>query len=815
MPNISAPVEKKSESSHGSATHAGIELEFDEDKLRQIAAGASTHLGVTPGNALALQRMIGNQAVLRMMPKPIQPLQRKSRDQESRQSEQGELADSLNISPLGMLGNPSRAHVPPTIQRAPKISSFASSGGATTVQRQMVLASKDGHYHEIGGPPNGDVKQKLKQIKKAKTKEKYKRFDDVEIDDDSSLHIKDGKGEVVWYRISGTAERYVLAKKVFAQLSGKPTANDIKTSDPELQTDSGTDLFDTSGGIVNEVDNAMVDVLRGYTLKSDLREETLTTGETKTQTETNIAEGVFWAGGGAMGMVSGIFGMASSLKELTNDENSTWEKVEAAFKLVISGSDYMAGSQGVVGGIAQLVNSQQTEGTSEADLSSELASWSLGFQGMFSSLSNGIKTILDVVSLIRMIVLQVNDKETFDRDEWLAKAGSLLLNALETAKGVIMTFRVLWELVNDSVTGAFEMIVPGFDIAVSAVKSIFQGYYLAESAYHWYQMAKSARKAKKDLIDRGQSKESIKQARQFYQNSEGLISNSQHRIDKNEKGIKKREQKFSKEMSKTPSRFDFVNNRSTKKMVKWDQEIDQKKQENQDVSTRLDETRLDVTLFENDFMDSSGGVKMPDDADDDGGGMSPSPNPTRLELSELNLSKELSEANSKRVVRQSVHIATNLAKIAGAIITIVGGTGAPAGVALKAAAAGVDMSLPFFRSLKQYGRKKSAKAQVQGKNNLTTKVFNANKSDVAKLEHRKRQAVTILMMVADLNKMLPTSNVQQVRNKDRELLRGRVEHIERFMYSAGISPEKLYRENGKPAAQIKLLVEAMCKRELM
>ena len=816
MPKISAPVEKKSESSRGSATHAGFEQGFEEDNLRQIAAGASTHLGVTPGNALALQRMIGNQAVLRMMPKPIQPIQRKSRDQDSMPSEQGELADSLSVSALGMLGNPPRAHVPPTIQRAPKISSFASSGGATTVQRQMVLASKDGHYHEIDGPPNGDVKQKLKQIKKARTKEKYKRFDDVELDDDSSLHIKDGKGEVVWYRISGTAERYVLAKKVFAQLGRKPTVNDIKTSDPELQTDSGTDLFDTSGGIVNEVDNAMVDILRGYTLKTDLREETLTSGETKTQTETNIAEGVFWAGGGAMGMISGIFGMASSLKELTSDENSTWEKVEAAFKLVISGSDYMSGSQGLVGGISQLVNSQQTEGTQESDLSSGLASWALGFQGMFSSLSNGIKTILDVVSLIRMIVLQVNDKETFDRDEWLAKAGSLLLNALETAKGVIMTFRVLWELVNDSVTGAFEMIVPGFDIAVSAVKSIFQGYYLAESAYHWYQMARSARKAKKDLIDRGQSKESIKQARKFYQNSEGLISNSQHRIDKNEKGIKKREQKFSKETSKAPSRFDFVNKRSTKKLVKWNQEIDQKKQENRDVSTRLEETKLDVTLFENDFLDSTGDIKMPgDDDDDSGGGMSSTPNPTRLELSELNLSKELSEANSKRVVRQSVHIATNLAKIAGSIITIVGGTGAPAGVALKAAAAGVDMSLPFFRSLKQYGRKKAAKAQVQGKNNLTTKVFNANKSDVAKLEHRKRQAVTILMMVADLNKMLPTSNVQPVRNKDRELLRGRVEHIERFMYAAGISPEKLYRENGKPAVQIKLLVEAMCKRELM
>ena len=793
-------IEKKPEKPHGSTKQMDFGLGLEEGDQLQSAVSTALLQGVTPGNVLALQRMVGNQAVLRMMPRPIQPATRDERRDESLEAGQESIP---------------RERVEPTIQRTPtpKISSYAASGGSTLIQRQMVLASKDGHFHEIEGPPSGEIKQKVKQIQKAKTREAYKRFDDLEIADDQNLHIKNGKGEVVWYRIAGTNGRYVLAKKVFARFIDKPTTKNVEDSESELQTDSKTDLFDTSGEIVNEVDNAMVDVLRGYTLKTDLRGEDLTTGETKTQTETNIAEGAFWAGGGAMGMLSGIFGMASSLKDLTNDENSTWEKVEAAFKLIISGSDIVSGSQGIVGGVAQLVNSQQAENTPESDFSGDISGWALGFQGMFSSLSNGIKTILDVVSLIRMVVLQVSDKETFDRDEWLAKVGSLLLNALETAKGVIMTFRVLWELINDSVTGAFEAVIPGFDIAVSAVKSIFQGYYLAESAYHWYQMAKSTRKSKKDLIDKGHDKKSIKQARKFYQSNEGLISNSQHRIDKNEKGIKKREKKLRKQQTKSPSRFKFVNNLSGNKMGKLRGEIHDMKQENREVSSRLDSTKFDVDLFENDLMDTSGELKL----DPVGGGddVSPAPNPTRMELSELNLSKELSEANSKRVVRQSVHIATNLAKIAGAIITIVGGTGAPAGVALKAAAAGVDLSLPFFRSLKQYGRKKAAKSQVKGKSNLTTKIFNANKSSVAKLEHRKRMAVTILVMVSDLNNMLPTSDVKNIRDEEREKLHGRVEHIERFMYAAGISPQKLYRENGKPAVQIKLLVEAMCKRELM
>ena len=241
-----------------------------------------------------------------------------------------------------------------------------------------------------------------------------------------------------------------------------------------------------------------------------------------------------------------------------------------------------------------------------------------------------------------------------------------------------------------------------------------------------------------------------------------------------------------------------------------------------DIENRGDIAKQEITDYENNTIDSTGApILLPDTSGDDSEEstpeiVNPAPiaHPSRLQLSELNLSKELSSANAKRVVRQAIHIGTNLVKIAGAIVTIVGGTGAPAGVALKAAAAGVDISLPFFRSLKQFGRNKAGKAKAKGKKNIFTKVFSSKKSNAAKLQHRKKQAVTILLMVADLNKIMPTSPTGPRRLKQRATLKKRVLHIEQYMRAAGVSPKKLYRQNGKPIEQIKLLVEAMCKREL-
>jgi hypothetical protein len=144
----------------------------------------------------------------------------------------------------------------------------------------------------------------------------------------------------------------------------------------------------------------------------------------------------------------------------------------------------------------------------------------------------------------------------------------------------------------------------------------------------------------------------------------------------------------------------------------------------------------------------------------------------------------------------------------------VAGPGAPAGIGLKAAAAGVDVSLPFARSLKQWGRNKAASKQAKGQTGKSSrffnKIFNADKSTAAKLTNRKKQAVRILLLVAGLNRHLPLGNDAG----KKKALAGDIRIAERYIRSAGCSPERLYKENGNPAQQIKILVEALSKREL-
>ena len=89
------------------------------------------------------------------------------------------------------------------------------------------------------------------------------------------------------------------------------------------------------------------------------------------------------------------------------------------------------------------------------------------------------------------------------------------------------------------------------------------------------------------------------------------------------------------------------------------------------------------------------------------------------------------------------------------------------------------------------------------------KLFNADKSTAAKLEQRKRQAVRILLKVAGLNRHLPVDSANK-----KKMLSVDIRMTERYIRAAGVSPARLYKENGNSGEQIKILVEALSKREL-
>jgi len=189
--------------------------------------------------------------------------------------------------------------------------------------------------------------------------------------------------------------------------------------------------------------------------------------------------------------------------------------------------------------------------------------------------------------------------------------------------------------------------------------------------------------------------------------------------------------------------------------------------------------------------------------------------PTRLQLEERELASDLSVANKRRVTRQAIHIGTNLVQVAGSIAALVSGPGAPAAVALKLSAAGVDASLPLFRWIKQKGRDVAAKNLAKGEPGRMNKIFNADKSTAAKLAARKKQAVVILTMVGKLHRYFPRATEGDAFDEQVAVLKEQAKRVEGYIRASGCPPEKLYAANGKPDEQVRILVAELSRRELI
>ena len=132
---------------------------------------------------------------------------------------------------------------------------------------------------------------------------------------------------------------------------------------------------------------------------------------------------------------------------------------------------------------------------------------------------------------------------------------------------------------------------------------------------------------------------------------------------------------------------------------------------------------------------------------------------------------------------------------------------APAAIGLKAAAAGIDISLPFFRWVKQKGRDSAARNEAKGESGITNKIFNADKSSAAKLSERKKQAVAMLKMVARLNTYISDPALHQQ-------LRVQGKRVEMYLAASGVDTEKLYSMNGNASGQVELIMKALSAREL-
>lgn len=349
---------------------------------------------------------------------------------------------------------------------------------------------------------------------------------------------------------------------------------------------------------------------------------------------------------------------------------------------------------------------------------------------------------------MRKLVNLINEYQDYSTPEKAKAAGEISVHALETAKSIVLSVKAFIELVEGSASGHLMAAVPGLDIAISGGKIIMQAYYLIISNNSRKEMNDRRNElTNNDPEEKGKMKEASKNYRKY----DAVISNK-----------KKVLKKYEKELANPGKKTDVTELK--KKIKRLKREIIQLEQYNPGVS--------------------------------------------RDEAAEFTLATELRDANRKRVTRQGIHIATEMAKIAGAIATL-SGVGAMGGGIVKGAAAATDLALPVARLAKQKARdskaKKRAKADLNEDQILQKGKFyhvDASKSSVAKYDFRIKQVKYLIKLIVDLAYKNPETD-----GKD-------FENVQRYLKAAGVNKKKLYASNGNPQKQISILLDAFQQREL-
>lgn len=708
----------------------------------------------TPRGVLALQRRFGNRAVNQTI---VQPKLQVGPADDPYEREADRMAERVVRGPVA-------APPPPTgpgaaVQRQTLAASArTASGGAhglVQLKRAIVSAKTTTRLPRAPLPAiRPDAKPEeiktartaaAKAVDKASKGTQHEALASVDVEDNDAQHVKDGADNLAWYKLQGAPE-YIKASKVMAGLTAAPVAPDEPVSGEDF------DKAGYSGTMVTRVDDLLVEKIRSDNLAGGAS-NSLIGGETAT-----------WA-------ASGLLGMAVSMRDLFKGEASAWDRVNAALSLGNAAS-------GFVGAVAQAEMLAVGPTTEQGKAAATDSAWAYGFADMFATLASAVKTLKGIVDLVKLVASAKREP----KGAYLATGGDILVNGLETAKGVLRSIRGVQEALAGGTTGTmFAQVLPGLDIAIASVKSIMQGYYLIVSAVDWYRMNQHQDQLQLELAGRGYTQPQITAALKQYKHEEAMSA------------------KLADLSAQTQVKIDA----QTATLAKLPEGPSAKR-------TAATEKLTSLTAKKAGYDQKKAELDAASRAGDGQGG------PTRAELEEVDLSSDLALANKRRVTRQAVHISTNLAQIAGAIATLVSGPGAPAALALKLAAAGIDASLPFFRWLKQKGRDTAAKNVAKGETGLSNKIFNADKTTAAKLAARKKQAVVILMMVQRLNDLIPPARAQDPRAHalGMEALKAQVKRVELYISASGCPPERLYEAAPDAGKQISVLVKELSRREL-
>ncbi len=372
--------------------------------------------------------------------------------------------------------------------------------------------------------------------------------------------------------------------------------------------------------------------------------------------------------------------------------------------------------------------------------SSNATAKSLGstFEG-YAAAFGGIK---EAFLGMRKLVNLVNNHQDFSTEEKIKTAGEIGIHALETGKSIVLSVKSFIELVNSAgASGHLMAAVPGLDIAVSTVKIIMDGYYLVVSNSN-----RKLMNERRNELRAKQPGKNLDAASEFYRTKDAEIANKKEVIKDDEQRLAKTSNPFKKT----------------------------------ELRDRIKRLKSEILVLE----------------------AQESVDATREEVGEFTLATELRDANTKRVTRQGIHIANEMAKIAGSI-AVLSGVGAQAGAVVKGATAAVDLALPATRLAKQAGRDRQARKQAKGKEDFLTSKFDVSKSTAAKKDFRTKQVKYLIKMIVDLSYKNP--------QKDK----GEFINVKNYLKVTGINTKKLFKENGNPQKQIKMLVDAIQEREFI
>ena len=336
------------------------------------------------------------------------------------------------------------------------------------------------------------------------------------------------------------------------------------------------------------------------------------------------------------------------------------------------------------------------------------------------------------------IVKKIVDKDKVTKGE----AANLGIDSLSSIKDVVSSIADLMDIFSKAPAGLVAAN-PALQIAISACKIIMDTYYLYES----YNQKNLMNKRQEQLLEKAGSKGAeYDKAADAYRKRDAKIANKKYVIRMDEKRLAKGE---------------TISDDGTK------------------LEDRIKTLTKDCEDIQNESVHS-----IPYE-----------------QIEEYAVAKELQYINKKRIIRQSVHVATSVTKIAGSI-AILSGAGALAGGIVSGAASATEGGMLAVRKAKQKGRDKKATKVAKGKSaGLLLSKFDDSKSSMAKSADRLNKVKFIIKKAVTISAEVPKKEAN-------------VKSLENYVKATGVNTGKLYSKNGEADTQIKLMFEAMSQREM-